>query len=371
MVIRLLIVANNLAGGGAEKVLLMLLGQLKPPQYDVELLLIKNKGQYLHFLPRHVRVTTMIDVASGDRSFPTDPRILAEYGREHLTQDYDVEIAFLEGPPTKLLAYHDTPAKKIAWVHTDLSSIHWTQPYYKSDQEERQTYECFNQVVFVSEGSRQGFFQRFGVLSTSSTVITNPTDIDGIRKKSTEYDTPKYSFSFCSVASLCARKGQSRLLYAMGRLVKEGFRFHLELIGDGTAKPFYMDAAQMLDIAPFVHFRGFLYNPYPYIRNSDIFILPSLAEGFPLVLCEALCLHRPIIATDCAGNRDVLHNGAFGLLVDNTEEGLYSGMKRILTDPEFLTALTEKAHLGADSLQFDEIISRIHDLLTKDGGMYS
>lgn len=368
--IRLLIVTNNLAGGGAEKVLLMLLEQLKPPQYDVELLLIKNKGQYLHSLPQHVRVRTMIDIANGDRCFPTEPHILAEYCREHLTQDYDVEIAFLEGPPTKLLAYHDTPARKIAWVHTDISSVHWTRPYYKSDEDELQTYECFNQVVFVSEGSRQGFFKRFGGLSTPSTVITNPTDMGSIRKKSMEYETPQYPFSFCSVASLCARKGQSRLLHAMGRLFKEGFRSHLELIGDGMAKPFYEDVAQMLDITPFVHFRGFLYNPYPYIRNSNVFILPSLAEGFPLVLCEALCLHCPIIATDCAGNRDVLHNGAFGLLVDNTEKGLYSGMKRVLTGPEFLLELAERARLGADSLQFNKIISKIHDLLTKDGGMY-
>ena len=51
---KLLIVANNLAGGGAEKVLLMLLEALKPPNYEIDLLLIKNKGVYMNALPQHV-----------------------------------------------------------------------------------------------------------------------------------------------------------------------------------------------------------------------------------------------------------------------------------------------------------------------------
>ncbi len=175
--IRLLIVANNLAGGGAEKVLLMLLNQLKPPKYSVDLLLIKNKGQYLQSLPPHVHAMTMIDVTHGDHAFPKEDYVLEKYCHKFLNHDYDVEIAFLEGPPTKLLACHNTSARKVAWVHTDISTVHWTQPYYASDQEEYHTYEHFNQVVFVSESSRCGFIKRFGELSTPTMVITNPTEI--------------------------------------------------------------------------------------------------------------------------------------------------------------------------------------------------
>ena len=102
---KILIIENNLAGGGAEKVLLTLLENLMPPKYDVTLLLIKNKGIYLNDVPSHVKVQYMIDVSNEEKEFPKDSEALIGFYENTLENDYDVEIAFLEGPPTKLLSY--------------------------------------------------------------------------------------------------------------------------------------------------------------------------------------------------------------------------------------------------------------------------
>lgn len=85
------------------------------------------------------------------------------------------------------------------------------------------------------------------------------------------------------------------------------------------------------------------------------------------MLCEALCLQRPIIATRCAGNCDVLQDGAFGLLVDNTEEGLYQGMKRALLDSDFVDQLRNQSRMGANSLRFKTVFAQIYDLLQRKG----
>lgn len=366
--VRVLLAANNLAGGGAEKVLLMLLEALHPPKYTVDLLLVKGKGVYMDTVPRHVKLMTVLDVTAHSSACPTDPAQLEEYCNTELSTDYDVEIAFLEGPPTKLIANHTiTKARKIAWIHTDLQHMHWTGPYYASDEEELETYERFDEIVFVSEGGRKGFVQRFGEPRVKCRVIINPTDAAAIQKKARAFEVPKYPFCFCTVASLSARKGQSRLLYAMGRLFDEGLRFHLNLVGEGDGRPFLADLVQVLDLHEYVHFLGFQRNPYPYISNCNVMISSSHAEGFPLVLCEALCLRRPIIATRCAGNRDVLQDGAFGLLVDNTEEGLYQGMKRVLSDSGFVEQLQNQSHMGANNLRYETVFTQIYDLLQQKG----
>lgn len=364
----LLFIANNLAGGGAEKVLLMLLSELIPPQYAVDLLLIKNKGVYLNSVPSYVNIKTMIDVTERDYAFPTDSAVLSEYCRNSLDDNYDVEIAFLEGPPTKLLAQHIvTNTRKIAWVHTDLENVHWTYPYYNSDEEERATYEQFDDIVFVSEGAKNSFLRRFGNIPCTCHVITNPTDCLTIRSKAHAFEVQTYPFSFCSVASLCARKGQSRLLYAMGRLINEGFRFDLNLVGTGNHVVLLKELAHILNIENHVHFRDFQDNPYPFINNCDVMISSSISEGFPLVLCEALCLQKPIVATRCVGNQDVLCDGRYGLLVDNTEEGLYWGMKQVMAEPQLLSELKYRALLGAASLQYDDVFVEIKKILKKKG----
>lgn len=70
--VRILLAANNLAGGGAEKVLLMLLEALHPPKYTVDLLLVKGKGVYMNAIPRYVRLLTMLDVTTSSAAFPTE-----------------------------------------------------------------------------------------------------------------------------------------------------------------------------------------------------------------------------------------------------------------------------------------------------------
>ena len=86
---------------------------------------------------------------------------------------------------------------------------------------------------------------------------------------------------------------------------------------------------------------GFTDNPYPYFKAADFYVLSSRYEGFPTVLFEAIILRKNIIATEVSGVNEMLENGKLGLIVENSEEGIYKGMKKALTEPEFFEPYQE------------------------------
>lgn len=363
---KILIIENNLAGGGAEKVLLTILEELSNPQYEVTLLLIKNKGKYLNSIPDYVDVRYMFDVSQHDIPFPKDSYTLTQYYIENIGNNFDVEIAFLEGPPTKLLSCStNTKSLKIAWVHIDLQKVHWTYSYYSSLEEELSSYRAMDEIVFVSQNAKNGFEQLFNVKLSNAKVIKNPINRRKIKALSEEYEVNYNGFSCVIVGSLCNRKGHSRLLYAMGRLFELGYTFHLYVIGEGSEEKSLKELSHVLNISDYVHFIGFKMNPYPYIKNANILISSSIAEGYPLVLCEALSLGVPIIGTCCTGNMDVLNEGQYGMLVDNTEEGIFKGIKTVLDSTQTYKQLQQMALKGSAEIKYDERILLIKKLLEK------
>ncbi|MGN0494640.1 MAG: glycosyltransferase [Lachnospiraceae bacterium] len=368
---KILIIENNLAGGGAEKVLLTILEELKPPQYDVTLLLIKNKGVYINSVPEHVKVQYMLDVSEGDIPFPKDRNMLTHYYEKHIGNEFDVEIAFLEGPPTKLLSCStNRNSLKIAWVHTDLQKAHWTYSYFSSLQDERFSYDRMDELVFVSPNARNGFEELFDLKLENAIIIKNPINQTKIRALAENYTVNYEGFSCVIVGSLCNRKGQSRLLFAMGRLIELGYNFHLYVVGEGSEERSYRELAHLLNISDNVHFVGFQTNPYPYIKSANILISSSITEGYPLVLCEALSLGVPVIGTRCTGNIDVLNDGKYGMLVDNSEEGLFLGLKEVLDSPQLYEDLRKKSLLGETEIQYDERICLIKELMKRGKNNY-
>lgn len=361
---KILIIENNLAGGGAEKVLLTILEELTPPMYDVTLLLIKNKGVYMNSIPKHIKVKYMLDVSEEDIPFPKDRNTLTKYYKKYIGNDFNVEIAFLEGPPTKLLSCSTNQnSLKIAWVHIDLQKAHWTYSYYTSLEDERLSYEKMDKIVFVSPNAKHGFEKLFGMKVKNGVIIKNPINQKKIKQLAEDYTVKYKDFSCVIVGSLCNRKGQSRLLFAMGRLFEMDYTFHLYIVGEGNEESSYKELAHLLNISDYVHFIGFQVNPYPYIKEANVLISSSITEGYPLVVCEALSLGVPVMGTQCTGNIDVLGNGKYGMLVDNSEEGLFRGLKEILDSSLLYDKLKKKALLGADEIKYDERISLIKKLM--------
>jgi len=130
---------------------------------------------------------------------------------------------------------------------------------------------------------------------------------------------------FINIARLSPEKDQEKLIKAFAKVVKKHSEARLINLGSGPLELDLTNLIKQLKIEDKVFLLGQRFNPYPYLRKSDCFVLSSNHEGQPMTLFEALILEKPIIATNITGNRSVLE-GRPGLLVDNTENGLTKGM---------------------------------------------
>ena len=99
-------------------------------------------------------------------------------------------------------------------------------------------------------------------------------------------------------------------------LVAQAHPAHLVILGEGDELEDLENLARELGIHSMVCFAGFMANPYPYMKQAALFVLPSRFEGLPGVLIEALFCGTPVIATDCpGGSAEILGDGKFGQLV--------------------------------------------------------
>jgi glycosyltransferase involved in cell wall biosynthesis len=360
---KVLFVAHNLAGGGAEKLLISYLNALDKDKFDLSLCVLKNVGVYQNSIPYWIK-TTYLFSAEQSNNFPRDLGTIKQLYKERIKDKYDYEIAFLEGPATAFVSSsYNVNSTKIAWVHINLYDYHWTSKYFSNVDEERNIFLCFNKIIIVSESARKGFESLFGKMPNLQ-VINNAIDKNGIKKKSMEFHIQKDSFTFCNISSLQPHKGHERLIKAFARLIHAGAEISLIILGVGEEKQKLMDLVHKLNIPDKVNFLGFIKNPYPYLLSSDVYVHSSFCEGYSLAICEALTLNKPIISTNCSGIVDSLNYGEYGLIVENSENGLYIGMKQTVEDAEFCKILQKKSIIGSKNLQFDYIIKTIENILT-------
>ena len=363
---KILISILSLGGGGAEKVLIDILNNLDTTTYDITVCTLFNTGVYVDKIPEGIHYKTLVKKPTKlKRSIFW--RMLKYLPRKwtyrlFIREKYDVEIAFMEGFETMLLSGSNCP-NKIAWVHTDLIDLDWISPYHRSEQHVLENYKQYDRIVFVSKEAKDSFEKRFGPFENTS-VIYNLIDDNLIQKKSTQpLPCPKPHIPVvCGVGRFISVKGFGRLLNVHKRLIEEGISHKLWLLGTGSEEAKFKDFVQSNGLSDSVVFWGFQSNPYPFILQSDIFVSPSVAEGFSLVVAEALVLKKPIIATRCTGPTEILSDGKFGLLVENSEEGIYQGIRSLLTDESLLKEIQKNAILGSEQFDPKKTIQQIEAL---------
>lgn len=142
-----------------------------------------------------------------------------------------------------------------------------------------------------------------------------------------------------SVGRLAPEKGYDRLLKIVARLEKK-YSFELIIVGEGTERQTLERIISENQITSVI-LAGYQSNPYPYYKNADLYICSSYYEGYSTTCFESISLNLPVLTTNCAGMKEILDNGHFGLIVDNTTEALEKGLKYILENPEQLRIYRE------------------------------
>ena len=182
-----------------------------------------------------------------------------------------------------------------------------------------------------------------------------------IEKSKEDSPLKKEKFTVITVGRLITDKRQDRLLTATKRLVEEGYDFNVWIVGGGVSEnelKKYCDDNNLSNVT----FTGMQSNPYSYMKEADLFVLTSYREGFALVIPEAMACGLPVLSTACTGPTEILKNGEYGILVDNSSEGVYEGIKSVLDNPEVLAPLIRKSEERYKDFDEEKIIGEIIDL---------
>ncbi|MCD5968455.1 glycosyltransferase [Riemerella anatipestifer] len=353
---KLLIRIGSLRHGGAEKVLVTFLKNLPPDKYEVDLLLNLYSGKYLSEVPSWVNVLYLnkgeMITTNRLQDIPQKafrviyqgilkkfPKLLYHFILKG--KKYDIELAAIHGFRDEVLNSPLKQSKKIIWIHNDLRK---TEFHNYTDAEIRKFFG-YDKIMVISEYIQKDFESLAQSEAEKNKIVRiyNPLDTQEILNKSKVEELPKPMLpTFVSVGTVFPQKGFDRLLKVHKRLLEEGLPHRVQIIGDGYDFDNIQNLKTELVIDDTVDMLGFTDNPYPYFKNADFYILSSRYEGYPTVLFEAITLRKNIIATEVSGVREMLLDGDLGLIVDNSEEGIYHGMKKALTNPQHFQTYQEK-----------------------------
>lgn len=368
---KILFLIPNLKHGGAEKVLVNLVNNLDPSRFDVTVQTLFDVGVHKRSLKPHVHYRTVFPfLFRGNTTLLKlfSPRFL---WKQMIKERYDIAVSYLEGPTSRILGgCPDPKTKRCAWIHIELDSPKAAAVGFRSPAEAEQVYNSFDQIITVSRNVKNHFCQNLKV-STPVTILYNTNETELIVEKAKEVPSDHRFItgdcpSVCSVAKLTKTKGFDRLLDVHKRLLDEGLLHHIYILGIGEERHALEQQMKRLGIEESVTLLGFDRNPYKYVSRCDLYVCSSHREGFSTAVTEALVVGTPVVSTNCSGAKELLgENDGYGLVVENSEEGIYQGMKKMLSDPALLAHYKEKAKERGSFFSRTETVKAVENLLER------
>lgn len=366
---KILFLINTLRDGGAEKILVDIVNNLDPEKYDIEVRLIYTRGVYFDRLNSNIKLSFISGRLESFRAKIVSkmlPVLSSECLHRLFIRDaYDIEVAFLEGYATKIVAGAPKETKKLAWVHCDVTKTEWINGVYKTDAGFTNCYRKIDDTICVSESVMEAFIERFGVV-TKLTVKYNPVDDRKIRELSCEeiqLYPQKDAVTLISIGRMTPQKNFIRLLTVVNNLLKQGYKIELWLLGEGEQRKELEAFVQEQGIQDAVSFTGYLKNPYPYIRQADLYVCSSIYEGFSTAATEALVLGTPVLTTDVSGMREMMGNSEYGFITENDDIAFENGLRKLLDHPELLTHYRKMAQKRSGYFEMENRLKEIEELL--------
>ena len=374
---RILFIMPSLPSGGAEKVLIDILKNFDYRLYEVTLFLEYREGIYLNDVPDEVRILSLHP--RNTIWFERLHRVLRTfhcYALFHALvykymflallkgEKFDTAVSFMEGASVKFHSYITHKAdKNLSWVHIDLKQKHWSLDFFQNSKDEFRAYQKMDKVVFVSEDVKRRFLELYAIQSEKCTVVYNLIDKNVIQQLAVSERMEKRKFTICMVGRLNKQKRYDRALRVAKRLKDIGYDFDLWIIGEGSLEEPLKAMSNEYELNEYVYFLGFKKPSYSYMKQSDLFLNTSEAEGYPLVICEALCLGLPIIATEISGASEILAHSEYGMLVTEKEEDIYKGVRQMMDDADLRKEYSEKAIQRSEMFNVPNTMAQIYKIL--------
>lgn len=384
---KIIFVINNLETGGVQKSLQNLLKEIHN-KYDITLLTFWGNENFEKSIPENVKVIktngAFRQLGLSVIHIKNKPLLYAErvfwmlltraFGRSFAIKlmclgrkkykGYDIAISFLHETSQKALyggcneyvLKMITAKEKATWLHCDFALSG------ANNAKSVKIYEKFDTIIGCSEGCKKSFISCLPQFADKAISIRNCNDYEEIVKlagNGVEYD--KECFNIVTVARLSKEKALDRAIEAVYQCKLKGYKVKYHLIGSGDQKDILQSKVKELNLEDTVIFYGNQQNPYPYIKNADLFLLTSYHEAAPMVFDEAACLGVPVLATKTTSTDDMILNAGAGYVCENVQSEISKTLLQILENQDTLKIIAE--HLKKRRFNNNESIEKIEKLI--------
>lgn len=362
---KVLFLIESLRNEKAAKTLSTIVEYLDKTKYDITVCSINKGGSFESTIRDNVKYKYLIRGSADSTKSKWIYRKLpmSWVYKLYVPKGADVEIACGEGFVTRLLSYStNKKAKKYAWVHTDLNKNHWTSEVYKNPNEEVKAYNAYDGIICVTNLLKEAFKKQFPEVTAPVRTIYSPLDSLSVRLKSlnaTKEDPNKVAVRLVTQGRLEADNAYARLLKVVQRLNNEGYDVGLWVFGDGLEMGILEHFIKDKGLETKIKLFGAHPNPYRYIVHGQLYVCCSYSSA----AVKALILGMPIVATKTPENNELFKNGECALMVSNSENGLYDGIKQFLDNPKLLDEYRMKSEMRGYEFDIEALMAPVESLI--------
>lgn len=344
---RLVFVIESLHLGGAEKSLVTLLSNLDYSRYSVDLILFINGGVFEKFIPLEVNVIRDLYPKISFYSRVKYKMYKMIYKNtfhnaslfwkatnacftKHFKQ-YDIAISYSQGLATYYTATYINAIKKVSWLNTDYQkagySIAFDYPFYKK----------YNQVITVSNEAFKSFNEvlKSNNYKLEQQVIKDIIDENFLKLQANKKNLSLFNEDEIKIVTVCRlakEKGLSLAIESCKNLMNKGYKVHWYIVGEGSERTYLERLIKSNKLEHNFTLVGMTENPYPYMKDCDIYVQTSLFEGLGLSIIEASYLNKPIVCTNFPTVYSILEHEKTGLIAEMNAIDIANNIERLILD---------------------------------------
>lgn len=395
---KILIISHAMEIGGAERALLGLLNSIDLEQYNVDLFLARHEGELMKFIPSDINLLTtnqakylavpMINLLKEKQLKMLYGRLKAKhYAKNKVNKlnlkkenqveltyshlytfkyindinsdmEYDLAISFLT--PHYICLNKCKAKKKIVWIHTDYSTI-------DIDVEtEFKMWSEFDYIVSISDECTDAFLTKFPTLKDKIVRIDNIITKEMIEDQSNDFLPLEYDnncIKLLSVGRFSNAKNFDNIPTICKYIVDKGLNIKWYIIGYGGDEQLIRDKIQEYNMGNHVFILGKKENPYPYIKECDIYIQPSRYEGKAVTVREAQILCKPVVITNYPTSKSQIDDGIDGIIVSMDNESCAQGIIDFINNKELQNKIVNylEEHDYSNSNEVEKIYKLMED----------
>lgn len=363
---KILFMVINMNVGGTEKALLNMIDELNKEEYDITILMLEQYGGFLEAIPGKVKIK-FFDGFSNMKPILNNPpiqtfknlirerkfieginiitlhiitKILGERSLyfKYILRDYreieevyDIAVAY-SGPMdfiTYFIVNKINANRKVQWIHFDITKIAFNLKFAK------RIYRKIDKIFIVSKEGKEKLIKKIPEFKNKTEVFLNIIAKEKVKKLSNEEIVFKDKFDgirILTVGRLSKEKGQDMTISVLAKLKHEGYKVKWYCIGEGESRDDYEALIRKYNLEKDYFLLGGKSNPYPFMKECDIYVQSSRHEGYCITLAEAKIFNIPIVTTDFTGAKEQIENNKTGLISEINECDLYKKIKILLDD---------------------------------------